>query len=131
MTARIRRGVRARARLGAAGQSTVELALILPLFFALLVLVFQVALVARDEIVIVHAARVAVREASVTRDPARIVAAAHQTLPGANMRIARRGRVGEPVTVDVTYVSVTDLPIVGALVPDVTLHASATMSVER
>jgi hypothetical protein len=131
MTARIRRGVRARARPGAAGQSTVELALILPLFFALLVLVFQVALVARDEIVTVHTARVAVREASVTRDPARITAAARRTLPGAQVRVAHRGRVGEPVTVDVTYVSVTDLPIVGALVPDLTLHASATMSVER
>jgi hypothetical protein len=131
MTGRVRRGVRARARPGAAGQSTVEFALILPLFFALLVLVFQVALVARDEIVTTHAARVAVREASVTRDPAKITAAAQHSLPGAQVRVVSRGPVGEPVTVDVSYVSVTDLPIVGALVPDLTLHASATMSVER
>jgi Flp pilus assembly protein TadG len=131
MTGRVRRGVRARARPGAAGQSTVEFALILPLFFALLVLVFQVALVARDEIVTVHAARVAVREASVTHDPARVTAAARRTLPGAQVRIVQRGPVGEPVTVEVTYVSVTDLPIVGALVPDLSLHATATMSVER
>ena len=131
MTGRIRRDVRARARPGAAGQSTVEFALVLPLFFALLVLLFQVALVARDEIVTVHAARVAVREATVTGDPARITAAAVRSLPGARVRIVRRGRVGEPVEVEVTYVSVTDLPLVGSLVPDVTLHAAATMSVER
>lgn len=112
------------------GQATVELALVLPLVFGLLVLVFQIALVARDEILVVHAARDAAREATVSRDPARVAAAARRDLPGASVRIVRRGRVGEPVQVAITYVSRTDLPLVGALLPDVTLHGDSVMRVE-
>jgi hypothetical protein len=96
----------------------------------LLVLVFQIALVARDEILVVHAARDAAREATVSRDPARVAAAARRDLPGASVRIVRRGRVGEPVQVAITYVSRTDLPLVGALLPDVTLHGDSVMRVE-
>ncbi len=124
------RGARARARPDH-GQATVELALVLPLVFALLVLVFQVALVARDEIVVTHAARVAAREAAVTRDEARVTAAARRSLPDASVRVVERGPVGQPVEVEVTYVSRTDLPVVGVVLPDVTLHARATMQVER
>jgi Flp pilus assembly protein TadG len=131
MAARIGRGVRGRAHPDGAGQSTVEFALVLPLFFALLVLLFQVALVGRDEVLVVHAARAAAREASVTADPARVRAAATRALPGAVVQVSRRGRVGEPVEVDVTYTSVTDLPVVGAMLPDLTLHARAVMRVER
>jgi Flp pilus assembly protein TadG len=112
------------------GQATVELALVLPLVFGMLMLLFQVALVARDEILVVHAARDAAREASVSRDPNRVVAAARRDLPAANVRIVRRGRVGEPVEVAVTYVAQTALPLVGALVPDLTLHAGSVMRVE-
>jgi hypothetical protein len=96
----------------------------------LLVLVFQIALVARDEILVVHAARDAAREATVSGDPARVVAAARRDLPGASVRIVRRGRAGEPVQVAITYVSRTDLPLVGALLPDVTLHGDSVMRVE-
>jgi Flp pilus assembly protein TadG len=131
MAAHSRRGARSPARPDTAGQSTVEFALVLPLFFGLLVLVFQIALVGRDEILVVHAARAAVREASVTTDRARIAAAATRTLPGAVVRVTRRGRVGEPVEVDVTYTSETDLPLVGAMLPDLTLHGRAVMRVER
>jgi Flp pilus assembly protein TadG len=109
----------------------VEFALLLPLFFALLALVFQVALVGRDEILVVHAARAAAREAALTTDPARIVAAGTRALPGAVVRVVRRGPVGEPVEVDVTYTSVTDLPVVGSLLPDLTLRERAVMRVER
>jgi hypothetical protein len=113
------------------GQATVELALVLPLVLALLVLVFQVALVARDEILVVHVARDAAREATVTRDPGRVSAAAVRNLPGATVRVVRRGEVGEPVEVAVTYVSRTNLPLIGALLPDLTLHADSVMRVER
>ena len=90
------------------GQATVELALVLPLVFALLVLVFQVALVARDEILVVHAARDAAREASVTRDPGRIAAAAARNLPGATVRVVRRGRSASRSRSTITYVSRTE-----------------------
>ncbi len=116
---------------GERGQATVELALVLPLVFAMLVLLFQVALVARDEILVTHAARDAAREATVTSDPARVVAAARRTLPGAAVRIMRRGRVGDPVEVAISYVSHTDLPLVGVFLPDLTLRGRSVMRVER
>lgn len=125
------RGAHARARPDHAGQSTVEFALVLPLFFVLLVLIFQVALVARDEVLVTHAARAAVREASVTSDAARVVDAGRRSLAGAVVRVVRRGAVGDAVEVDVSYVSATDLPLVGMLLPDLTLHAHAVMRVER
>jgi hypothetical protein len=101
------------------------------LFFALIVLLFQVALIARDELLVVHAARVAVREATVTGDIASIEAAAHKSLPGAQVRVLARGAIGQPVDVEVTYDAPTDLPLVGALLPDVRLHAHAVMRVEK
>ncbi len=133
MTACDRRGARieARARSGEAGQSTVEFAFVLPLFFALLALLIQVALVGRDEILVVHAARSAAREATVTADVTRVATAGRRTLASADVRVTRRGRVGEPVEVDVAYVAHTDVPIVGVMLPDLTLHAHAVMRVER
>ncbi len=126
-----RRDARVSARRGAAGQSTVEFALVLPLFFALLVLVFQVAVVGRDEILVTHAARAAVRAASVTSDPAAITTAATRSLAGADVEVVQRGAVGQPVEVRVTYVVHTNVPIFGSFVPDFTLRASAVMRVER
>jgi Flp pilus assembly protein TadG len=123
------RSARSRAR-SDRGQATVELALVLPLVFGLLVLVFQIALVARDEVLVVHAARDAAREATVTRDATRVASAGRRNLPGAMVRVVRRGRVGESVEVAITYVSRTDLPLVGALLPDLTLHGRSVMRVE-
>jgi hypothetical protein len=107
------------------------LALVLPLVFGLLALLFQIALVARDEMLVVHAARDAARQATLSRDPRRVVGAARRTLPGATVRIVRRGRVGEPVVVAITYVSRTDLPLIGVLLPDLTLHGRSVMAVEQ
>jgi Flp pilus assembly protein TadG len=113
------------------GQAVVEFALVLPLFLALIVLLVQIALIGRDEIAVTHAARAAVREASVTADGARIRLAATQALPGARVRVIRRGAPGQPVEVAVNYVARTDLPIVGALLPDLTLSAKAVMDVDQ
>jgi hypothetical protein len=113
------------------GQATVELALVLPVIVMLLCMLFQIALVARDQVLVVHAARAAVREASVDAGEDRVRGAATHTLRGAEVEVHRGAAIGDPVTVDVTYVSKTDLPLVGALVPDVTLHATSTMRRER
>ncbi len=124
------RGARSRVR-SDHGQATVELALVLPLVFGMLIFLFQIAVVARDDILVVHAARDAAREATVTGNQALVAAAAHRTLPGAAVTITRRGGVAAPVEVAVSFVARTDLPIVGALLPDVTLHGRAVMRVER
>ena len=65
------------------GQATVEFALILPLVVFLLLAVLQTALIVRDYVAVVQAAREAVRAASVDRDPAAARVAAHRVLTDA------------------------------------------------
>jgi TadE-like protein len=113
------------------GQATVEFAFVLPLLVLVVMAIIQVGLVVRDELGVVHAAREAVRAASVDPDPTRAVRAARRTLPGAEVEVGDRPEVGGDITVTVRYTSVTDLPLVGALFPDPALHATAVMRVER
>ena len=100
----------------------------LPVLVLAAVAILQVGLVVRDYVAVVHAAREAARAAAVDADAA---VAAHRVLPGARVHVGPRPAVGEPIHVDVEYRSVTDLPLVGALVPDPLLHHSAVMRAER
>jgi Flp pilus assembly protein TadG len=113
------------------GQATVEFALVLPVIVLALLAVLQVALVVRDRVALVHAAREAARAASVDPDPSRPVRAAQRTLPGSFVKIGPRPDVGEPITVTVTYRSSTDLPLVGVLFPDPLFESRVVMRVEK
>jgi len=110
------------------GQAAVELALVLPAVVLLLLALVQFALIARDELLVVHAAREAARTASVAGSGA---IAADRVLPGAKVDVSGGARVGDLVVADVSYRSVTDLPLVGPLIPDPWLHARVTMRAER
>ncbi len=129
-----RRGRRAGAD---GGQSTVEFALVLPLVILVLLLVVQVGLVVRDQVLVVHAAREAVRAASVGDSPDLVRAAAADAGPLDPDRLTVVASAsddrGPPSTVrvHVTYRCRTDLPVVGALVPDVDLVADAVMVREQ
>jgi len=103
----------------------------MPLVVLAALIVLQVAFVVRDQVAVVHAAREAARAASVDPDPGRAQRAGRRTLRGAAVEVGDRPRVGEPITVDVSYRSVTDLPLVGPLFPDPELHARVSMRVER
>jgi hypothetical protein len=116
------------------GQATVELALVLPLLLLTLLLLVQVALVVRDQVRVVHAAREGARAAAVHEEVGPVVDAA---LAGARLGPGRtvvergpRGRPGTMVEVEVRYRSPTDVPIVGAFVDDITLVGAAAMRVE-
>ncbi len=113
------------------GQSTVEFALLLPLVVFAAMAVLQVGLVVRDRVAVVHAAREAARAASVDPDPSRAGKAARRTLPDAEVSVAARPDVGEPISVEVSYRSVTSLPLVGPLFPDPVMTSRAVMRVER
>lgn len=113
------------------GQATVEFALLLPLVVFAVLAIIQVGLVVRDQLGVVHAAREAARAASVDPDPGRAVRAARRTLPGADVDVGPRPKVGGEISVTVRYTSVTDLPLVGALFPDPDLHATTVMRVEK
>ena len=113
------------------GQSTVELALVLPVLVLFLLALVQTAVVARDAVLVQDAARAAVREASVDASDGRVRDAARRSLSGVDVEVHREGGVGDPVEVRVSYHEHTDLPLVGPLFPDVTLRAKATMRAER
>ena len=118
-----------------AGQSTVELALVLPVLALLALLMLQVALVARDQVLVTHAAREAARAAAVDAAPdaARAAAAASSiALDRRRLSVEVRGRgaPGSRLTAVVRYRCATDVPIVGPLVPDVPLSARAIMRTE-
>ena len=113
------------------GQATVELALVLPVLVLALLAVIQVALVVRDRVAVVHAAREAARAASVDPDPAAAARTARRILAGARVHVGARPKVGEPISVEVTYRSATDLPLVGALFPDPLMRSRVVMRVEK
>lgn len=117
-----------------AGQASVELALLLPLVVLLLLAVLQVGLVARDVVLVTHAAREAARAAATDPHPdaARRAAETSGGLREDRLDVAVRGR-GDPgsrVEVSVTYRVPTAVPLVGSLVGDVPVTRSVTMRVE-
>lgn len=116
------------------GQSTVELALLLPVVVLLLLAVLQVGLLGRDVLLVAHASREAARAAAVDADPgaARRAALASSGLDDDRLEVGVRGRdgPGSRVEVVVAYRAPTAVPIVGRLLGDRTLRARVTMRVE-
>ncbi len=120
-------------RSGDEGQSSVELALVLPVVVLVALLIVQVAAIAHHQLLLVHVAREAVRAAAVSDDDA----------PDAARRAAQRASgldrdrlevqttlVGDQVRVAVTYRDATDVVLAGPMLPDVGLTAEATMQRE-
>jgi Flp pilus assembly pilin Flp len=118
-----------------AGQATVELALLLPLVAVLLVALVQAGLLVRDQVLVIHAAREAARAAAVDHDPGAAERAARSAGPldtrRLRARVEGRGARGSRVTVHLAYDPPSRVPLVGGLLGDVRLRASATMRVER
>ena len=122
-------------RWGDRGQSTVEFAMILPLVALLVLFIIQAGLVARDQLLLSHAAREAARAAAVSEgdrvgaamaaarragslEPDRLSGAIESTEGGSSVRVA------------LTYRSQTDLALIGALIPDVELGSTVVMRAE-
>lgn len=125
---------RGRAR-GSSGQSTVELALGLPALVVALLLLVQVGAVVRDQVLVVHAARAAARAAAVEPGASAPTVAVVRSTPGLDpdrlrVEVVDRGGVGGLVQVRVTYRAATDVVVVGSLLGDVDLEATAAMRVE-
>jgi len=117
---------------GEGGQATAEFALVLPFVFALLLAVVQIGFVVRDYVRVAHASREAARAASVDPDGDRARDVVRHLLGDADVTVARSGSggIGDPITVTVTYRAPTDVPVIGALVPEVSISDSTTMRAE-
>ena len=119
----------------ARGQSSVELALCLPVLAFVLGLVVEVALIASDQARLWHAAREAARVAVVEPDEEAVrEAAARAGLedvevsvdPAAGFRVQ-----GRPLEVVLEYRPGGHVPLVGFLFSGLELRSSATMRIEE
>lgn len=117
------------------GQTTIELALCVPIVALLLAAVVEVGLVVADQGRVWHAAREAARVATVDDEQDSIEAAVERTgLEGAEVSVEPRSiyrRQGEPVTVSLRYRPTGHVPLVRELIGRIELSASATMRVEQ
>ncbi|HEY4331236.1 MAG TPA: TadE family protein [Ilumatobacteraceae bacterium] len=122
------RGASRRSRRTDEGQATVELALAMPLVCLLLLGIIQVALIVRDQVSAIDIARNRARAAAVAADPGGTGSDAGDV--GDSEIDARTSVAGGYVTVDVTITNHTDVPLIGALLPDIAVHGRATMLLE-
>ena len=115
------------------GSAVVEFALVLPLVLVVLLGVVEVAVVARSEIQLIHAAREGAREAAASPDASRSVAAVRAALGDAGRRarvsVRRPAQVGEKATVRVSLSHTVAAPLFGGFTLE--LQAQSTMRVER
>ena len=92
--------------------------------------IFQVALVARDQLALELAAREAARAASVSADPVGAATSAANRVVGLDPIDVSVTVSGDLVRVRVSYVNPTDVAIIGTAIGDVTLEATAVMAWE-
>ena len=115
------------------GTAVVEFALVLPLVLALLFGLVEVAVVARSEIQLLHAAREGARAAAASPDTADAVRAARESLgeagSSARISVSRPAMVGERATVTISLRHNVAAPIFGGF--PIQLSANASMRVER
>ena len=113
------------------GQAAVELALAFPIVMVLLLALVQVTLVVRDQVAVIHAAREGARAAAATGATAEDgVAAARQATALEPARLSVQIATGPEVRATVRYQSPTEVPLVGRLLGDVTVQATAVMRAE-
>ena len=110
-----------------AGQASVELVLVLPVLLLLVLVAVQVVVVGRRQLLVSHAAREAVRAASVAEGDGPPGTGLRGGLDLDRLEVTVVDEGDGHVRVDVVYVDPTDVALVGALLPDVTLRASAVM----
>lgn len=112
------------------GQSTVELALSLPLLCLFVCGLLQVAVVVRNQVALQLAAREAARAAAVSADPqAAGTLAAQRAVALTPLQVSITEHDGA-VTAQVRFIDHTDVPFIGFFIPDVELSASITMAAE-
>lgn len=115
------------------GSAVVEFALVVPMILILLLGIVEVAVVARTEIQMIHAAREGARQSATSADTSKAVAAVRRSLGDrgstARISVSRPSAIGTPTTVRVSLRHRVAAPLLGGL--PVELSATATMRTER
>ena len=112
------------------GQAAVELALCLPLLFVFLLGIVQLVVIVRDQLAVQLAAREAARAAVVAASSAGSAEGAAERAVTLRHLTVGINSSGDTITVTVSHVTPTDVPLIGALLPDITVTAAATMALE-
>lgn len=118
------------------GSAAVEFALVLPIVLLILLALVQVAVLARDQLVLTQASRAAAREAAVDPSETAVEEAVRKAAVGLDgdrlgVEIVRTGTRGAPVTVALTYEVTIASVLTGWLFPEsVMLRGTATMRQE-
>ncbi|HMS25381.1 MAG TPA: pilus assembly protein [Acidimicrobiia bacterium] len=113
------------------GQATVEVALLIPFLALFLLLIVQVALIAREHVLVAQAARSAARELSVNSNHENAITVAQRSAPGARIDISRPSTPGQYLSVTVHETVKSSLPLIGIVFPDVTVSSQVVMRVEK
>jgi hypothetical protein len=114
----------------------VEFALLLPILLLLCLALVQIGLLARDQLLLVQAARAGSRQAVVDLDDGAVRSAVLDAAPGLDparveVSVVRAGGLGRPVEVTVGYGARIALPLAGLFFPsEVWLEASTAMRQE-
>lgn len=115
----------------ARGQATLEVVLVLPLVMLLVMLSAQVCVIVRNEVLVNHAVREAVRAASVSEEnpeeAARRAAEGAGPLASHRMTVTVDSLSAEVVRISVAYEDPTDMPLIGRLIPSVRHSVTAAM----
>lgn len=111
-----------------------ELALLTPLLMLMALLLVQLALTARDQIMVIHSAREAARAVAVSSEPsaARPAALAASRLDPQRLRVRVEERAGAGnVSVRLDYRSPVRVAPFGVVLDDLVLSGEAVMRSER
>lgn len=117
------------------GSAVVEFALVLPLLLLVCLTLVQIGVLARDQLLLVQAARAGARQAAVDSDEGAVRTVVLEAAPldptRVDVTVERTGGRGEPVRVTVGYDATIAFPLAGLFLPGmVRLDAAATMRQE-
>lgn len=123
-----------RPRRGQQGQAAVELALLLPLLMLMALFLAQMALTARDQIMVIHSAREAARTVAVSNDASRArpaaLAASRLDPERLRVRVEESSGAGN-VSVRLDYHSAVRFAALKVVLDDLVLSGEAVMRAER
>ena len=92
--------------------------------------IVQLVVIVRDQLAVQLAAREAARAAAVATPPAAAAQGAANRAVNLRPLIVATVVSIDTVSVTVSHVTHTDVPMIGALLPDITVNATATMALE-